>query len=72
MWHYWGTSGDFVENYLGIRVEVVRTRVALLGNLWVLRGQLLGNSSGSSANSCGIIGELMGTPWDIIGEFVFK
>ena len=29
MWHYWGTSGDFVGNYLGIRMEVVRTRVAL-------------------------------------------
>ena len=32
VWYYWGTNGDFVGNYCGIRVDVVRTRVALLGN----------------------------------------
>ena len=60
------------RNYWGIRVEVVRTRVALLGNYWGLRGKLLGNSCRSSANSCGITGELVGTSWEMIREFVWK
>ena len=51
-------------------MEVVQTRVALLGNYWGLRGKLFGNSCGGGAISCGITGEILGTLdlWDALGR----
>ena len=64
-----GISGEQVRMLRGIRIVSLGICTELKGN-W--REELLRNSCGSSANSCGITGELMGTPWEIIGEFVWK
>ena len=53
----------------GFRIDCLGICTELKGN-W--REELLGNSCGSSANSRGITGELVGTSWEIIWEFVWK
>ena len=53
----------------GIRIDCMGICTELKGN-W--REELLRNSCGSSANSCGIAGELVGASLEILGEFVWK
>ena len=53
-WKYWGVSADVA----GIRIDCMGICTELKGN-W--RKELLGNSCGSSADACGITGELVGT-----------
>ena len=53
----------------GIRIYCMGICTELKGNL---REELLGNSCGKNANSFGIIGELVGTSREMIGEFVWK
>ena len=53
-----GINGEQVRMLRGIRIDCMGICTELKGN-W--REQLLGNSCGSSANACGITGELVGT-----------
>ena len=53
-----GINGEQVRMLRGIRIDCLGICTELKGN-W--REELLRNSCGSSANSCGITGELVGT-----------
>ena len=69
VWNWWGSLVGIRRGFIGINGEKVRMlrgiRIDCMGICTELKGnwreELLGNSCGSSANACGITGELVGT-----------
>ena len=63
MRHYWGTSGDFVGNYWGTRLAVVRISCEHSREIVGIREELL-------RNPCDSIGEFVRHYLGSSGEFV--